>query len=106
MKSLTAAGKFKNRRYRENNQKKTLAVSSFLNWFEGSQALDRIIKMEKQKSAANDSGVITEMVYMIKRESARQKQVNINAVLSYKNEYQTFVRLQLVWARLLLMMLI
>ena len=87
MKSLTAAGKFKNRRYRENNQKKTLALSSFLNWFEGSQALDRIIKMEKQKSAANDSGVITEMVYMIKRESARQKQVNINAVLSYKNEY-------------------
>ena len=62
--------------------------------------------MEKQKSAANDSGVITEMVYMIKRESARQKQVNINAVLSFKNEYQTFVRLLLVWARLLLMMLI
>ena len=34
-----------------------LALSSFLNWFEGSQALDRIVKMEKAKSAANDQGI-------------------------------------------------
>ena len=31
------------------------------------QALDRIINMEKHKSAANDAPVVTEMVYMIKR---------------------------------------
>ena len=42
-------------------------MTSFLAWFEGSQALDRIINLEKQKSAAHDAGVVTEMVYMIKR---------------------------------------
>ena len=132
VKSLTAAGKFKNRRYRENNQKKTVSPISetllntsydcghylraarshyfychcswlsppslpgltahrqrrtfytiidikycskllsndylpYWHWRLCCQALDRIINMEKHKSAANDAPVVTEMVYMIKR---------------------------------------
>ena len=39
----------------------------YWHWRTCCQALDRIINMEKHKSAANDAPVVTEMVYMIKR---------------------------------------
>ena len=44
VKSLAAAGKFKNRRYnnkKENTTKQTMGA--FLSWFGGSQALDRCL---------------------------------------------------------------
>ena len=79
---MAAAGKFKKRKYKEENQKKAarfhssnyditlyyfqLALGSFLAWFEGSQALDRIINMER-KNKTNEDIVTTELVYMIKR---------------------------------------
>ena len=66
-----------------------LALGSFLAWFEGSQALDRIIYMEK-RNRRDDDVINTELVYMVKRvtfiigifqtnpliqESARQKKI-------------------------------
>ena len=43
-----------------------LALSAFLAWFEGSQALDRIINLEKLKHTSEET-ITTEMVYMVKR---------------------------------------
>ena len=46
-----------------------LALSSFLAWFQGSQALERIIKMERRRHfyGGGGGGVVTEILYMIKR---------------------------------------
>jgi hypothetical protein len=43
-----------------------LALGSFLAWFEGSQALDRVINLER-KPNTNDDSITTELVYMVKR---------------------------------------
>lgn len=66
MKSLTAAGKFKKRRYKEENQKKSAALNFFLTWFDQSQALERIIYMERNKRRFKED-VSSELVYMTKR---------------------------------------
>ena len=80
MKSLSAAGKFKKRRYQEENHKRKVtkekkkpfinnskaALESFLVWFEDSQALERVINMERQKRSRDDV-VSREVYYMIKR---------------------------------------
>ena len=46
-----------------------LALSSFLAWFDGSQALERIIKLERRRHSSGEvvSGVVTTLLYMIKR---------------------------------------
>ena len=46
-----------------------LALSSFLAWFEGSQALERIIKLERRRHFSGEvvGGVVTTLLYMIKR---------------------------------------
>ena len=46
-----------------------LALSSFLAWFDGSQALERIIKLERRRHFSGEtvSGVVTTLLYMIKR---------------------------------------
>ena len=46
-----------------------LALSSFLAWFDGSQALERIIKLERRRHCSGEvvSGVVTTLLYMIKR---------------------------------------
>ena len=70
MKSLTAAGKFKKRRHKEDNLNKRSALTSFLNWFDGSQALERIINIERAKFKGRrkfKEDTTTELVYMIKR---------------------------------------
>ena len=46
-----------------------LALSSFLAWFDGSQALERIIKLERRRHFSGEvvGGVVTTLLYMIKR---------------------------------------
>ena len=47
-----------------------LALSSFLAWFDGSQALERIIKLERRRHFSGEVvvvGVVTTLLYMIKR---------------------------------------
>ena len=46
-----------------------LALSSFLAWFDGSQALERIIKLERRRHLFGEvvGGVVTTLLYMIKR---------------------------------------
>ena len=83
MKSLSAAGKFKKKRYQEENHKRKVenwdskrvwcynfwskaALDSFLDWFEDSQALERIVNMERKNKTKEDV-VSREMFYMIKR---------------------------------------
>ena len=41
VKSLAAAGKFKNRRYKKDTNTSKQSMGAFLSWFRGSQALDR-----------------------------------------------------------------
>ena len=81
MRSLTAAGKFKKRRHKQEKltQKQvtpfiffllSVCVSSqtmgaFLSWFGNSQALDRIIKLERM--GVTDEKIMMEMNYMIKK---------------------------------------
>ena len=43
-------------------------MESFLRWFEDSQALDRVVKLERQKRSKEDV-VSKELFYMIKRVS-------------------------------------
>ena len=66
MKSLTAAGKFKKRRYKEENQKKSSALNYFLTWFDHSQALERIINIERNRKRFKED-ISSELIYMTKR---------------------------------------
>ena len=66
VKSFFAASKFKKRRNKEENNKKHTALQSFYNWFEDSQALDRILNMVKKRKLQDDA-LVTEIVYLTKR---------------------------------------
>ena len=66
VKSFFAASKFKKRRNKDENNKKHTALQSFYNWFEDSQALDRILNMVKRRKLQDDA-LVTEIVYLTKR---------------------------------------
>ena len=83
VKSLAAAGKFKNRRYQKNTNTSKQTMGAFLSWFRGSQALDRsystsildfisiismflrIIKLERM--GIPDDKILMEINYMVKK---------------------------------------
>ena len=65
VKSLAAAGKFKNRRYKKETNISKQTMGAFLSWFRGSQALDRIIKLERM--GIPDDKIIMEINYMVKK---------------------------------------
>ena len=65
VKSLAAAGKFKNRRYKKETNTSKQTMGAFLSWFRGSQALDRIIKLERM--GIPDDKIIMEINYMVKK---------------------------------------
>ena len=85
VKSLAAAGKFKNRRYQKNTNTSKQTMGAFLSWFRGSQALDRsystsildfisiismflrIIKLERM--GIPDDKILMEINYMVKKVS-------------------------------------
>ena len=64
VKSLAAAGKFKSRRYKKTDTNKQ-TMGSFLAWFGGSQALDRIIKLERM--GIPDDKILMEINYMVRK---------------------------------------
>lgn len=64
MKSLTAAGKFKKRRHKTDKSSKQ-TMGAFLAWFGDSQALERIIKLERM--GVPDEKIIMEITYMVKK---------------------------------------
>ena len=66
VKSFFAASKFKKRRNKDENSKKHTALQNFYNWFEDSQALDRILNMVKKRKLQDDA-LVTEIVYLTKR---------------------------------------
>ena len=81
VKSLAAAGKFKNRRYKKETNTSKQTMGAFLSWFRGSQALDRfnksliwsvfmfslirVIKLERM--GIPDDKIIMEINYMVKK---------------------------------------
>ena len=64
VKGLAAAGKFKSRRYKKENSTKQ-TMGPFMSWFGGSQALERIIKLERM--GVTDEKILMEINYMVKK---------------------------------------
>ena len=50
VKSFFAAGKFKKRRNKDENNKKHVALQHFYSWFEDSQALERLMNMVRKRN--------------------------------------------------------
>ena len=66
VKSFFAAGKFKKRRNKDENNKKHVALQHFYSWFEDSQALERLMNMVRKRKL-HDDALITEITYLTKR---------------------------------------
>ena len=82
VKSLAAAGKFKNRRYKKETNTSKQTMGAFLSWFRGSQALDRIIKLERM--GIPDDKILMEINYMVKKVKMTKMAVKVKMVKKKK----------------------